>query len=98
MKRKSFALVMTAAIISAYCFPAFSQDADTIKYWKKGGVFSLNMAQSSFTNWAAGGQNSLALNGLINLNANFKKDRQAWDNTLDIGYGKMQQKGNDLGW
>jgi hypothetical protein len=89
---------MPAIILSWYCSSAFSQDADTVKYWKTGGVFSLNIAQSSFTNWAAGGQNSLALNGLINLNANFKKDKQAWDNTLTLGYGKMQQKGNDLGW
>jgi len=89
---------MTAIIISGYSSTTFSQDADTVRYWNTGGVFSLNIAQSSFTNWAAGGQNSLALNGLINLNANFKKDKQAWDNTLTLGYGKMQQKGNDLGW
>ncbi|MDZ7633634.1 MAG: DUF3078 domain-containing protein [Bacteroidales bacterium] len=62
------------------------------------GVLSLNMAQSSFTNWAAGGQNSVALNGLIILGANYKKDRSAWDNALTIGYGKMVQQGNDLGW
>jgi len=98
MKRQLLALIMTSAIISGYNATTFSQDTDTVKYWKTGGVFSLNMAQSSFTNWAAGGQNSLALNGLINLNANFRKDKQAWDNTLTLGYGKMQQKGNDLGW
>jgi len=89
---------MTAVIFSGYIPMTFGQDTDTVRYWKTGGVFSLSMAQSSFTNWAAGGQNSLALNGLINLNANFKKDKQAWDNTLTLGYGKMQQKGNDLGW
>lgn len=89
---------MASVIISGYCSAAFSQDTDTVRFWNTGGVFSLNIAQSSFTNWAAGGQNSLALNGLINLNANFKRDKQAWDNTLTVGYGKMQQKGNDLGW
>ncbi|MCK7540533.1 MAG: DUF3078 domain-containing protein [Marinilabiliales bacterium] len=56
------------------------------------------MAQSSFTNWAAGGQNSVALNGLLNLAANYKKDKSAWDNALTIGYGKMVQQGSDLGW
>jgi len=74
------------------------QDADTVKYWKKGGVLSLNMAQSSFTNWAAGGQNSIALNGLVNLSANYKKGKSSWDNNLDLGYGKMQQKTGGLGW
>ncbi len=74
------------------------QDADTLEGWHNSGVFSLNMAQSSFTNWAAGGQNSVAINGLINLAANYKKDKSAWDNALNIGYGKMLQKGTDLGW
>jgi len=65
---------------------------------QNGGVLSLNMSQNSFTNWASGGQNSVALNGLISLTANFKKDKSAWDNALTIGYGKMNQKGNELGW
>lgn len=98
MKRRLFSLMVAVIIIAGNNSLSFSQDTDTVRYWKKGGVFSLNIAQSSFTNWAAGGQNSVALNGLINLNANFKKDKHSWDNTLDIGYGKMQQKGNDLGW
>jgi hypothetical protein len=67
-------------------------EQDTIKYWKKSGVFSLNLAQSSFSNWAAGGQNSVSLNGLINLAANYKKDKSAWDNSLDLGYGILQRE------
>ena len=27
-------------------------DKDTLKYWKTSGVFSLNAAQSQFTNWS----------------------------------------------
>jgi hypothetical protein len=76
----------------------FGQAADTIEGWKNSGVFSLNMSQATFTNWAAGGQNSVALNGLINLTANYKMGKSAWDNTLTLGYGKMIQKGSDLGW
>lgn len=89
----------TALIMLAGISPVIqAQDADTIRNWNNSGVFSLNMAQSSFTNWAAGGQNSVAINGLINLAANYKKGKSAWDNALNIGYGKMLQKGNDLGW
>jgi len=76
----------------------FGQAADTTEGWKNSGVFSLNMSQATFTNWAAGGQNSVALNGLINLTANYKMGKSAWDNTLTLGYGKMRQKGSDLGW
>jgi hypothetical protein len=45
-----------------------SKDAnDTIpKAWKKGGVFSLNVAQGSLSNWAAGGEDfSIAVNSLL---------------------------------
>jgi hypothetical protein len=40
-------------------------NADTVMGWKKGGVFVLNLAQTSLSNWAAGGQNSVAVNGIF---------------------------------
>lgn len=69
---------------------AFSQ-SDTTKYWKKGGSFALNFSQVSLTNWAAGGQNSVAFNGLLNLYANYKKENVEWSNTIDMGYGVINQ-------
>jgi hypothetical protein len=34
------------------------KDADTSKWnWKKGGLLSMNLAQGSLSNWAAGGDN-----------------------------------------
>jgi len=59
--------------------------------WKFGGVTAVNMAQTSLTNWAAGGQNSKALNGLFSIFANYKKDKSVWDNSLDLGYGVLRQ-------
>ncbi|MCX7908922.1 MAG: DUF3078 domain-containing protein [Ignavibacteria bacterium] len=59
--------------------------------WKKGGLISINLAQTSLTNWAAGGQNSVSIQGLLSLFASFKSDFTIWDNYLDIGYGLLQQ-------
>jgi len=73
------------------------QAIDTIVGWKTGVVLSISASQSSFTNWAAGGQNSIALNGLSSLFANYKKKNASWDNTLDLGYGKLLQ-GDDKKW
>ncbi len=97
MKRTIIAL-SAFILVTGMSLTAQGQVADTVKHWQNSGVFSLNMAQSSFTNWAAGGQNSVALNGLLSLGANYKKDKSAWDNALTIGYGKMVQQGSDLGW
>ena len=33
----------------------------------------------------------MSLNGLINLTANYKKDKSAWDNSFDFGYGKLKR-------
>lgn len=97
MKRTIIAL-SSLIMLAGMNLTALGQEADTVRYWQNSGVLSLNMAQSSFTNWAAGGQNSVALNGLLSLGANYKKDKSAWDNALTIGYGKMVQQGSDLGW
>lgn len=65
--------------------------SDTITGWKKGGVMAINLSQTSLKNWASGGQNSVALNGILSLFANYKKDKSAWDNSLDLGYGLLKQ-------
>lgn len=71
-----------------------SLSADTIHGWKKGGFLAINLAQTSLTNWASGGQNSLAVNGLFSSFANLKKGKSAWDNSLDLGYGLLKQGKN----
>jgi hypothetical protein len=68
---------------------------DTINGWKKGGVISLNIAQTSLTNWAAGGQNSFALNSLLSTFANYKGEKSTWENSLDIGFGILKQGSDD---
>lgn len=65
--------------------------SDTTKFWKTGGVTTINFSQVSLTNWAAGGESSYSLNGLVSLFANYKKDKLTWENSLDIGYGIIKQ-------
>jgi len=72
-----------------------TQAADTIMGWKTGGVLAANLAQTSLTNWVAGGQNSLAVNGIFSLFANLKQGKSTWDNSLDLGYGLLKQGGKD---
>src|SRR5450759_2251676 len=72
-----------------------TQTADTLQDWKTGGVIALTLAQTSLTNWAAGGENSVASNGLFSIFANYREDKTAWDNSLDMGYGILKQ-GKDV--
>lgn len=64
--------------------------ADTIG-WKKGGLINISLAQTSLTNWAAGGQNSISIQGFLSMFASYKDKSSVWDNNLDIGYGLLQQ-------
>lgn len=67
------------------------QRVDSVDGWRRGVVFALTLSQTSLKNWAAGGQNSLAVNGLLNSFANYKSGKTIWDNSLDIGYGVLKQ-------
>ncbi len=59
--------------------------------WKRGGLFNLNLAQGSLSNWAAGGDNfSLTVNSYFNYFCFFKKGKQTWDNNLDVYFGYLQ--------
>ena len=58
--------------------------------WNTSGIVALNFNQTSLTNWAAGGENSIAASGLVSLFAKYKKGRTAWDNSLDLAYGLLK--------
>jgi hypothetical protein len=51
----------------------------------------MNASQTSLTNWASGGRNSLSLNALVLLNFNYRAEQINWDNSLEFGYGIMNQ-------
>ncbi len=99
MKNKFIAATLLLSITCAYSLGQVTegeknlrtQSADTTMGWKKGGVFAVNLAQTSLTNWAAGGQNSVAVNGIFAVFANLKQGKSVWDNSLDLGYGLMKQ-------
>jgi hypothetical protein len=65
---------------------------DTLTGWKTGGMATLNFGQAALSAyWAAGGQNSISLNAVTGLFANYKKGNSSWDNTLNLGYGLLKQ-------
>lgn len=78
-------------------FAALAQEPqDTVKYWKRSGVFSANFSQVSLTNWAAGGESSMSGVFLLNYLANYKKDSLYWDNYINLGYGFLKNDNEDL--
>lgn len=84
---------LTAFALS-FCGLIFSQETDTTKQkepnWKAKSTFGLNMTQSSFTNWNAGGRNNISGIAFVNAQANYKKNNVRWANMLSLGLGGIQ--------
>ena len=55
--------------------------------WTKAGYFGLKLTQVSLSSWSAGGESALAFDSQITYSADFKRDRQLWQNRLELGYG-----------
>lgn len=76
---------------------AFSQEPSTqpdTLIWKKKLNFSINLNQASFSsNWKAGGINAFGFNSLFTYQANYKEDRDSWDNDIDLAFGFVNNSG-----
>lgn len=62
--------------------------------WEKGGQTAFNFSQISLSNWSSGGQNSVSFSSYFNVFLNYETpdERVSWNNTLDLGYGLINQE------
>ncbi len=87
MRRIGISLLLSLGI-----FYAGAQDNPSDTAWKSGGLFGLQFTQASYSNWQAGGVNSLAGNGLASLFAAYDDGGDwTWMNTLDVAFGLNKQ-------
>lgn len=84
MKQLLFAIAATFAAIQLHAQAVDSTKVDT---WKLKGSAGLNMAQTSLTNWSAGGDNSFSGGAYLNGSLERKVGKWAWFNTLALEYG-----------
>ena len=69
---------------------------DTVRIWRKGGSFSATFANVGLSNWAGGGQSSIALGSILNLNAKRKTSNSTWENILTVQYGMARVGKSDF--
>ena len=65
----------------------FSQEkkidsVEVVSKWKIVGQFSFLFNQSTFTEWKAGGENTIAANIGVNYDLNYNGGRWNWDNRI----------------
>ena len=95
---KKLILIVAVLVNSALLFAqvdssASKEPVDTS--WKHGGTINLNFNQAKLTNWAAGGQSSVAFGSVINLNANYEKGKKSWKNNVQWTYGQSKVGSKD---
>jgi hypothetical protein len=93
---KKTVLILSFLLISFAGFAQTTAKKDTAKTWTIHGQNTLLIAQSSFSNWAAGGVNAFAANVVLDYDFDYKKGNWSWDNKAILGYGLSDQTG--LGW
>lgn len=63
---------------------------DTANIWDFSGTGTINFSQVSLSNWAAGGKNTVSVLGIADLDADYKKGKNTWNNSLDLVYGLVK--------
>lgn len=66
---------------------AQTETAEGTSPWTREGNLGLKLTQVSLTNWAVGGDNSVAFDFQGAYQANYKKGKHLWNNRLELAYG-----------
>jgi hypothetical protein len=84
--KKLYLLFLILLVFSSYAQKK-KQDTLPIPKWKISGQVDFIFNQSSFSNWASGGQNIVAGNINVNYELNYKEKNTNWDTRIITGYG-----------
>ncbi|MDI1254666.1 MAG: DUF3078 domain-containing protein [Flavobacterium sp.] len=86
---KKTAILLTL-FLGSVCANAQETKPDSTKVWHTKGNVSLLLNESSFSNWASGGENNISGTAGINYDFNYKKDNISWDNKVLASYGLVK--------
>lgn len=62
--------------------------------WEIYGANTLTINQNTFSNWIAGGENSVSFIAKVDYEFNYRKKRNLWDNRFILEYGFLDNKTN----
>jgi hypothetical protein len=87
-------LFITLLCMGAGTLSAQTADSTQTSPWTKEGFAGLKLTQVSLTNWAAGGDNSVAFDLQGTYQINYKKGKHLWNNRIELAYG-LNKTGDD---
>ncbi len=92
MKNIYLSMLMCAIALTATAQDE-SENAEPKRPWVWSGLYSASMTQTSLSNWAAGGNNNVNINGLLKQAAKYEKGHWTWANLLEANFGYNFQPG-----
>ncbi|NCU32090.1 MAG: DUF3078 domain-containing protein [Candidatus Moranbacteria bacterium] len=75
---------------------AFAQEEENTGPWKTSGIASFTVNQASFSNWSAGGENSIATMALFKFFGDYTKDNFSINNSATFKYGLLKNESEPL--
>jgi len=74
-------------LLSVCTINLMALESETDTSWKSKYEAALGFSQTTFSNWAAGGEGAVSVNGLLNIYKNYAKGKVSWNNYLGLAYG-----------
>ncbi|SEC53496.1 Protein of unknown function [Tenacibaculum sp. MAR_2009_124] len=80
--------ILFTLLVNVLFFGYSQEKKDSIpKVWKVNGKLAFVLNQSSFSNWIAGGSNTVAGNIALDYDFNYHRNKWRWDNKITSIYG-----------
>ncbi len=86
-------LLSAAALLACVSLWAEEPQAEPSP-WKMAGSAGITGSQMTLTNWAAGGDPSVAADFQFNYSIDYQKDKSLWQNRLELAYGLNRTESN----
>lgn len=84
---KKLLLILIISLTTMSSVLAQTEIKKDTTYWKSKYEGLLSFSQTTFTNWASGGENNVAGNAYLNIFENYAKKNISWNNYLGLAYG-----------
>ena len=89
-------LILLCFVLTSLSITAQEKSKDSVSNWKTKGVFTFLFNQASFSNWVAGGENSISGTLSANYDFNYSKGDWTWDNKIISKYGLANVGGTGI--
>ena len=98
MKIKFIVILLLIMIFTANVLAKINSKSDSVKYyvWIPSAIGGLNISQVALSNWAKGGDNSLAWTLMGNLSLSYINDDWTLRNNLKFAFGRTKLGGQDF--